>query len=214
MTDPIPVNAPSGGDERRRLMLLIGIGGGLVVVVLLAGLLMGGGGGDDDDDTALPTTPPVTGPGSGGDADDDLDEEPPEETFEVFSTKNPFEPLIFTGPDVTIPPDGSGTTVPPGGNGRTGTTVPGGSGGTPTTAPGGDGGAEPERRERVALLDLFDGDDGERTASVRVNDTVYTVTTGEQFADRYQAVSLGEECGDFLFGDSRFELCVGEETVK
>ena len=213
MTEPIPVNPPSGGDDRRRLMMLLGIGGGLVVLVLAASLFVGGGGGDDGDDTALPTTPPATGSADDDGPDDpDTDDDALDETFEVFSTKNPFEPLIVIGTGGTDT-GGTATTLAPGG-----TVPPDGSGTTPTTTAGdgasGGGGAEPRSRERVALVDIFDGDDGERTATVRVNDTVHTVTAGDQFAGRYQAVSLGEDCGDFLFGDSPFELCVGEETLK
>jgi hypothetical protein len=203
-------------------MLLLGIGGGLVVLVLAASLFLGGGGDGDGDDTALPTTPPATGPVNDDEADDGADDGDTvdgalDETFEVFSTKNPFEPLIVVGTGGTGT-GGTGTGGTPTTAGPGGTVPPDGSGTTPTTTAGdgasGGGATEPRSRERVTLVDLFDGDDGERTATVRVNDTVHTVTAGDQFADRYQVVSLGEECGDFLFGDSPFELCVGEETLK
>jgi hypothetical protein len=37
---------------------------------------------------------------------------------------------------------------------------------------------------------------------------------GDTFATSYKVVSLNEPCGQFLFGDSPFQLCEGEETIK
>ena len=53
-------------------------------------------------------------------------------------------------------------------------------------------------------------------ASVRVNDTVHEVAQGATFAGRYQAVTLSvaDGCGQFLYGDSSFRLCEGEELLK
>ena len=165
---------------------------------------------------------------------------PPTETFEVFSTKNPFTPLIN-------PPSGGGaasggatgggttgggarTTVGGGtaGGGSTGattqTTLRGGSGsgsgpgGTTTTQPGGSSGGqanEPRRQQRVALVDVLRRN-GRLVAQVRVNDTVYTAAEGEVFAENYRVLSIDEanECGRFIFGDEQFRLCRGEETLK
>jgi hypothetical protein len=49
-----------------------------------------------------------------------------------------------------------------------------------------------------------------------VGSTVYTVTEGQTFATSYQVVSLdvAEGCGEFLFGDAPFSLCVGEQVIK
>ena len=213
-----------------------------LVWVAAAAACTGGGGGDD---AAAPTTavPPLPAPavtrprtsagggGGGGDV----------ETFEVFSTKNPFTPLAPTGTGTgggTAP--GGSTTPPPSGGGSTVTTAPataggsgattGGSGGTGTGTGTGASGAssgdgtsggssaqrtEPQVGQRVALLDVF-AEGGRTVANVRVNSTVYKVGAGDEFAGRYKVVSLSDadDCGRFLFGDDPFRLCKGEETRK
>lgn len=189
MTEPIVVSEGPAQPSRQRLFLLAGVGVGLLVVVFLAtSVLFGGDGGGkvaEDDSFRRPAATTTVPTGSGG-----------RETFEVYSSKNPFEP-----------PEGVGV---PGGPT---TTVPGGGGPT-TTVPGATGdGTAPRPRQRVALLEVFD-EGGERVASIRVNDTVYRVSAGEQFAGSYEVVSLAEDCGRFLFGDSAFELCVGDEILK
>jgi len=49
-----------------------------------------------------------------------------------------------------------------------------------------------------------------------VSGVVYQVREGDVFADSYQVVSLdqGTGCGEFLFGDSQFTLCEGQEILK
>lgn len=129
------------------------------------------------------------------------------ETFEVFGGKNPFE-------KPTLRPAGSGnttTTTVPGTNpdGATTTTTPGA---TTTTAPID---VDPVRNQTVALIEVFE-DDGVTTATVRVGSTVYRVAVGDVFESSYQVVSLdlAEGCGVFLFGDTRFQLCEGQEILK
>jgi hypothetical protein len=53
-------------------------------------------------------------------------------------------------------------------------------------------------------------------ARVRINDIVHEVVVGRDFADRYRFVSadLDARCASFLYGDNRFELCEGEETLN
>lgn len=216
-------------DPNRRALTL----GAIVLAVLLllfvaSRILLGGGGEDPLDESASPasptrrstTTTEVPVDGSVG---------RPSESFEVFSTKNPFTPLIN-------PPSGGGTSGarPPASGGSTGgttvttrgsagggttqTTIRGGGGGATTTTPGGSSGGsanEPRREQRVALLDVLRRD-GRLVAQVRVNDTVYTVGEGDVFADNYRVLSIDEpnECGRFIFGDEQFRLCRGEETLK
>jgi ABC-type cobalt transport system substrate-binding protein len=237
MTDTAPAPtlqpAAAGGgpfgflpdDPRTRNFTIAGIVVALLLFLFVASrLLFGGGGGSGE--TAAPTTVPgaapvrttTTRPAAGA-----------AESFEVFSTKNPFTPLINppgTGgtPGIistpgTVSPGTSGTVAP----GTTGTTRPGttattsrsGTTGTTTRTATGGGATEPRRSERVALLDVFT-QRGHVMASVRVNDTVYRVGEGETFAGNYKVVSLSAstECGRFLFGDSQFRLCRGEETLK
>jgi hypothetical protein len=133
----------------------------------------------------------------------------PSETFEIFTTKNPFTPLVNAAGGT------SGTT--PAGGGTTATTVPGGGGTTATTVGGGAVGGsatEPRRTQRVALLNVYQSG-GRTVADVRVNDTVYPkLAPGASFATNFKVVSLQGNCGTFLFGDERFQLCKGEEVLK
>jgi hypothetical protein len=82
---------------------------------------------------------------------------------------------------------------------------------TPTTqAPS----FNPGAGESIAVLDVSNDVSGTPQARVRVGSTVYTVGVGDTFATSYKVVSLAEPCGRFLFGDSPFQLCEGEETIK
>ena len=142
------------------------------------------------------------------------------ETFEVFGGKNPFQRPL------SLPSTGGGsTTVPSLGGGAeatlSSTTVPSSGGGgsiSPTTtvpaAPSQDQ-TEPVRGSTVAMLDIFDDAGGTR-AQVRVNSTAYLVREGQVFAGVFRVVSLdlGTGCGEFLFGDTPFDLCKGQEILK
>ena len=93
------------------------------------------------------------------------------------------------------------------------TTTPGTSGSTTTTTitPSNN----PVPSQTVTLIDVFRDSNGVVQARVQVGSTVYTVTEGDTFAnDTYRVVSLDAPCGQFLFGDSPFTLCVGEQTLK
>lgn len=231
MTEPVVPDATAPN----RLPLIAGAGVGTIALILVLTQVLGG---DDNDDAAPPvaapppaTTPPpvapttIAPPGA------------PAETFEVFSTKNPFVPLraaISGGTGATSGGAGTaagGSTATGGGTatGTGGTTTGGGtatgtggtttgSGGTATGTGGtatGTGGTEPRRGSRVALLDVFTAA-GETVANVRVNDTVYKVSEGEVFATSFKVVSLSQadRCGRFVFGDDSFRLCRNEETLK
>jgi hypothetical protein len=219
---------PDGGrfgflaDRQRTLVIAAA---GVVVLLLFFFLILpnlfGGGGGGGGGTTAQPplarprqTT--TTLPRAGA----------PSESFEVFNTKNPFTPLMSPA----TPGGGgtTGTTPASGTGGATGATTGGGtaaSGGTPTgggttattaAGSGASGGAatEPRRSQRVALLNVYTKS-GKTVADVRVNDTVYTgIAPGQTFASNFQLVSLQGQCGTFLFGDERFQLCKGEEVLK
>jgi hypothetical protein len=222
MTEPVtPDAAPAPSrpptDPNRRALIFLG--GFLAVAMLLffvvRPLLLGGDGGGDKQ--ALP--PPVTS-ASPAPSTTTTAAPAPEETFEVFGSKNPFQP-----PNGAPGTGTTGTTAP--GGGTTDTTTPGGAGtdgtggGTATTIPGTDGaggasgaGTEPRASQRVALLDVYQLG-GATVADVRVNSTVYTqLAPGEEFAGSYKVVSLDGTCGSFLFGDERFRLCKGEEVLK
>ncbi|HEY1740156.1 MAG TPA: hypothetical protein VGI86_15685 [Acidimicrobiia bacterium] len=127
-------------------------------------------------------------------------------TFPVYGSKNPFEPVI----QVESP---TSTTTPPSSGGTTTTTTPGTSGSTTTTtiAPSNN----PVPSQTVTLIDVFRNSNGVVQARVQVGSTVFTVGEGDTFASgAYRVVSLDSPCGQFLFGDSPFTLCVGEQTLK
>lgn len=217
------MTAPEAAAGNRRSLIMALGGVGLLLVVFLGSRLLGGGG--DGEPTAqppaspgvtqAPTTTTTTLPGPA-----DL------ETFEVFTTKNPFIPLSGAGSGGGGT-GGSGTGgggTGGGGTGGSGTggggTGGGGTGGGGTGGSGGSGtgsgsSAEPVRSERVSLLEIF-VEGGRTVANVRVNDTVYKVGAGDAFASRYRVVSLSqaEGCGRFLFGDDQFRLCRGEQVLK
>ena len=114
----------------------------------------------------------------------------PPRTFEVFEGKDPFRPLVGAAPS-----DGGGT------NGGT-------NGGTAPPPTGG-----PDDAQRVTLL-AINGSGANRTATVQVDSTEYTVKEGETFAGSYRVKSLTSRCGTFVFGDEQFTLCVGQEVLK
>lgn len=222
------MGAPAApAQSNRRAMIMLAVGGGALLLFVLVTRVLGGGGGDDDLSAPI-TVPRGTGVTPGVTTTTGVSPgAPPEETFEVFSTKNPFTPLVGgtgggTGGGTTAttaPTTGGGPTVtnPPitGGGGTTATTQPPVTGGTGTTLPPTNGGeVEPRTRTRVALLDVYT-DEGRRVANVRVNDTVYeAVAPGQEFATSFRLVSLDDTCGTFLYGDDRFRLCQGEEVLK
>jgi hypothetical protein len=133
------------------------------------------------------------------------------ETFEVFGGKNPFtRPLSLPSTPTSTTEPGSGSST------STTTTVPG-SGSTSTTVPPPPDPADqqPTRGQAVALLDVYDDALGTQ-AQVRVGSTVYLVGEGDVFAVSFKVVSLdlATGCGRFLFGDSPFDLCKGQEILK
>ncbi len=197
MTEPTPTQAPD--DRRRRTVLLAaGAAAALVLVLVLVALRSGGG----DDESTSSTTRPTTAPSGATTTTTTAQGPGSRETFEVFTTKNPFLPLRSPG----------GGAAPPGPGGAiTGGAAPG----TGTSAGVAGGGTEPRRGARVALQDVFT-EGGRTMANVRVNDTVHKVTSGQTFATNFKVVSLSQSdrCGRFVFGDDSFRLCRGQEVLK
>jgi len=223
VAEPIVIGEGSGG-RNRRILILAGVAAALVLaVVVLPGVLFGGGGGDDD-----LAFPPVS---QGVTTTTAVPDDAPAETFESFTDKNPFAPLVDVVPastgDVGTSVDATTTTTTPDGGsfefpseGPTPTFPPDdgtGTGGqtTPTTQAGPP--PPPARQpDRVSLLEVFSDQSGRVVASVRVNDTTHQVGEGDEFATSYRVLDLdiGSRCAQLLFGDDRFGLCEGEETLK
>jgi hypothetical protein len=184
-----------GTGERRRLIVLCSIVGFLMLVLLAKFVVFSGGGGTHTAQSAFPLSAAVGGTTTT--APSSRSTRTPA-TFDVFATKNPFEPVIIVTPTT----NGSNPTAPPPtGTGRSTTT---------TIVPSN----EPEPGTSVALLDVFQQADGTPMAKVQAGSTVYTVGVGDVFATSYRVVSLDAPCGRFLFGDAPFRLCEGEQVIK
>jgi hypothetical protein len=66
----------------------------------------------------------------------------------------------------------------------------------------------------VTVIDIFEGDDGELTAVIRVNDTLYEVGEGDQFLT-FRVDSIDPPCVDLMNGDAdTFRICEGEAVLK
>ncbi len=213
MSDAAPEPGPAGGN--RRVLTIAGIAVlGLLLGYLAISALSGGGGSPK---AAAPGASP-TAPRAAATTTTTTAPSLPAQSFEIFSDKNPFQPLQFAPgagatTATTAPSGGTTVTTAPSGGTTSGGTV---SGGTTTTAGTGSGGAaEPQSGKRVALQDIF-ASGGRTVANVKVNSTVYTVGVGDTFATNFKVVSLSQstKCGTFLFGDNQFRLCQGEEVIK
>lgn len=184
----------------RRPAMLVGVGLGAMLVLFLASQLLGGGGGGGG---ATTTTTPVdtgaTAPESGPRV---LPVSAVAESFEVFTVRDPFRPLISVAEPGGTPAE---PTAPTAGTGSTGTT-----GTTGSSGPVGPTG--PASGTRVALMEVF-VDSGVTKARVRVESTIYTVREGDAFATNFLVVVLRGSCGEFLHADVRFSLCEGQEVV-
>ena len=198
--------------------LLIALGAAALLAVLwllvLSPMLAG------DEDVVVPpprarTTPEAPVPGQDGDTETLYPE-----TTEVFAARDPFAQLVSNRPAGSSPilddlqPGRSPAADPlpgesPGGG-------DGGSGGGGSSNGGGrprNGSSAQVGGTRVKLVDVYDKD-GEARALVTVNGRSYDVAEGEAFGDRFRLLDLSGECGTFLFGDSRFVLCEGDEIRK
>lgn len=184
----------------RRPAMLAGFGLGAVVILFLGSRLLGGGGGG----TTTTTTVAADGgsavaPGaSAGGGGQPFPISAVAESFEVFTVRDPFQPLL------TAAAPGGTPAAPAGPIGTTG-----GTGGTGTTGPTGPTGPSVAR---VALLEIF-VDSGVTKARVRVDSTIYTVREGDAFATNFLVVLLNDPCGVFLHADVRFSLCEGQEVI-
>lgn len=214
MTDP-GLEAPVAA-ARNRVPLLIG---GTVLALLVGYLLIQALTGGGDSKTTTPETSATIVPRVR--TTTTTAPRATAETFEIFTTKNPFVPLRSPaggggGGSTTATTAGGttgGTTATTSVANRTGAagTSTGGASGTTS----GGGSTAPRQGTRVAVLDVFT-EGGKVMANVKVNDTVSKVAVGQTFATNFKATSLSQStgCGQFLFGDEPFRLCKGEETLK
>lgn len=187
--------------DRPAQLLLAGVLGLVLLIVLFLALT---GGSSTETTTRLPTGLasglPTTSPSPSPTAT-----VPP---ILLFSGRDPFQPQFFVpsaSPSSTSSfsptpsfsfsplPSGSGSPTP------SATGSGGGSGGGSSTVVSG---------HTVQLDDIFRASDGTKKAQVEVDGTVYTVAPGQTFAGNFKLVSFsGDPCGNFVFGDSPFQLC-------
>jgi hypothetical protein len=111
--------------------------------------------------------------------------------FQVSQPRDPFRPLITETSPVAGQPGAGGTPGSGSGNGSSfnpsGTTI-----------------TLQEIRDVAGII----------RATVIVNGISYDVGVGETFAGSYKVISLTATKGVFMFGDSAFELTVGQQILK
>ena len=120
-------------------------------------------------------------------------------SIQVAQPRDPFAPLTSEPPLTTSTLPGQ-TTVP----GQTTSTEPGA---TTTTE-----GFDPEGT-RVVLHEIRP-EGGVDKAVLTVDGVTYVVGVGETFAESFKVVSLSDDSGVFLYGDSAFTLTVGQAILK
>ncbi len=194
---------------RQRPLVLAGIVvGALVLLGLLWVLVLSPGDGAEDE-----TFDPRAGLGAVAQPTEPTDEATeapvdevlvgPIETYEIFLSRDPFEPVI---PDA-IPVAGGDGTDTGGGTGTDGGTTGGGGTDGGTTGGGGtDGGGT---TQNAVLIDVFVDDGGSPRATIRVDAVIYTVGEGDTFADGYQVVAITETCVTLTHDGQSFTLCEG-----
>lgn len=220
MSAPVAAENPN-----RRALIILGVGAGLAATFFIGSKVLAGGGGSgssssgtSNGSTSAPlsqaVTPPSTvapaaaAPAPGTPA--------PVETFQVFNTKNPFQPLrTLNAPASAAKPVATAAPVAatPAPTPLAASPTPVAA--TPTAAPTATAPVAAAPVMRVALLDVF-MDGGRVVANVRVNDTVSKVGAGDTFASSFKVVSLdaATKCGAFLYVEDQFQLCKGEEALK
>lgn len=134
-------------------------------------------------------------------------------TVPVYANKNPFEPVIQAVPDRSSTTSGPSTTTPTTTSGPTTTTTS--SVTTSTTSS-----SHPSTGQVVRLIDVYRTPGGKTNAQIRVGASVYRVGVHSVFGkgNAFRVVSLDLTrkfgCGQFLFGDSVFRLCEGQQITK
>ena len=199
----------SGRLGGRRVVLVAGLAVALLVALWLL-VLRGGGDAPKEATTPAPpieepvepapvaSQPPAAKPGGGA-----------VETFEVFASRDPFEPLISSAGD------GSGDTTDAIVSDPSATTDPSTSGDSSASSVTSDldGSDSSVGGHRVSVVDVYQ-DKGGPVAQIEVDGTVYKVKEGERFADNFELVAASGQCATILFGDDQFTLCEGEEILK
>jgi hypothetical protein len=189
--------------ERRQIVMLVALGVVLIGLIYFAFLR----GGSSPETPQAPARDPLAQSQSSQDPfEEETDEanKAPLETYEVFASRDPFEPVVESG---SASESEAGQGENPGGN----------AGGNAGQGEGATGPAQANNEEvqghTVTLVDVF-REDGEDMAQVEVDATGYPVAVGEVFAENFQLVSTSGDCATLLYGDDQFTLCEGEQILK
>ncbi|MBW3659810.1 MAG: hypothetical protein KY457_14315, partial [Actinobacteria bacterium] len=190
----------SATDGRRPLVV---VGVTIVVLLVLAALwflvvspLLAGDAEDDADFDPRAGQPDVTATEPTADPTETTDEDVlaalPIETYEIFLSRDPFEPVIPAADAGGGGTDADGDGVPDGGTDTDGDGVP--DDGTDGDGDGTDGDGDGAVEHNAVLIDVFVDDSGQARALVRVDDRIYTVGEGDIFADGYAVVAIDGSC--------------------
>jgi hypothetical protein len=203
----------------QQAVIVVGV---LILLLLVLWFLFLRGGGTEEP-VAPVTAPEVVTPTPEVTPDVEEPNQPkdgPVETFEVFASKDPFEPLVNPAgtsgaPTGTAPATNTGdpTGGADDGTGGTGGTGDDGSGGGSGNGGGSGDGSSNVSGHTVRLIDVY-RQNGRMRAQIQVDGTVYTVDVGERFATNFELVDVSGECASILYGDDQFSICEGEEILK
>lgn len=112
------------------------------------------------------------------------------ETYEIFAPKDPFEPLVARSGGAS-------------------------AGGIPTASAGAvtatfEGAAADTGLHHELKVVRVDSN----SALIVLDGNEFSVREGEIFGERFQLLSLADQCATMLFGDDQFTLCEGEQIFK
>lgn len=181
--------------------LLYGLAGVVVLALVGVFVLLPLLGGEEVPEgpvvAAAPTAPPTPEP-----TVEPQEELPPiDETFEVFSARDPFQQLVSDEEATAVvgEPTGSTSETP-------GTTTGEPAANTPpeTTTEGG---------TTVAVEDVFT-EDGTDLVLLTANGTAYTLEEGDTFASNWRVERIDAPCVTLLYGDQARLVCEGESIRK
>jgi hypothetical protein len=129
------------------------------------------------------TVPPPASPGTSA-------EEKGADSFEIYQSKDPFDPLVGAQASQPAPASPGATPAAPGA--------------TPSA---------PVGRTQITLMDIFT-ENNVKYASIQVGSTLFKVTEGETFSTSYKLVSAGTDTATILYGDDNATLKIGESVFK
>jgi hypothetical protein len=193
------------GIDQRLVFALVGIAVLAVAwLFLLSPMLLGGeepvepvvpvAAAPQTDPAAVPTEEPTAAPSEAL--------PPIDETFEVFSARDPFEQLVDDEAAATATDDASDTAT----TDDSGVTVEADPAKNPPASTTGDG-------TKVVVDDVFT-EDGADYVLLNANDKVYTLQEGDEFATNWRVEAIDDPCVTLLYGDQARLVCEGESIRK